>query len=125
MHRIFPIFLFIGLAWGQVESNASEINYYELGVIAAKKDFNSLPYWGLGLCSPYNPLLAFAAVYLPINIDAKHTSIIETENGKDFISGYRKEITDLRLKSVAKGCGITIIATGTAFLLFFEGVPLN
>ena len=125
MNRHLSLLLFIGLGWGQAESNTSEIDYYELGAIAAKKDFNSLPYWGLGLCSPYNPLLAFAAVYLLINIDAKYTSIIETKNGKDFISGYRKEITDLRLKSVAKGCGITIIATGTAFLLFFEGVPLN
>ena len=125
MTKYLTLLLFIGLAWGQAESNTSEIDYYELGAIAAKKDFNSLPYWGLGLCSPYNPLLAFAAVYLPISVDAKYTSIIETKNGKDFISGYRKEITDLRLKSVAKGCGITIIATGTAFLLFFEGVPLN
>ena len=111
--------------WGQAESNTSEIDNYELGAIAAKKDFNSLPYWGLGLCSPSNPLLAFAAVYLPINIYEKHTSIIETKNGKDFINDYRKKITDLRLKSVAKGCGITSIMVGTAFLLFFEGAPLN
>ena len=125
VHRIFPIFLFIGLAWGQAESNTSEIDYYELGAAAAKKDFNSLPYLGLGLCSPGNPLLAFAAVYLPINIDEKHKSITETKNGKSFIRGYRKEITDLRLKNVAKGCGITLITAGTAFLLFFEGVPLH
>ena len=123
--KVFPIFLFIGLAWGQEDSNTFEIDYYELGVIAAKKDFNSLPYLGLGLCSPGNPLLAFAAVYLPINIDEKHKPITETKNGKSFIRGYRKEITDLRLKNVAKGCGITLITAGTAFLLFFEGVPLN
>ena len=123
--KVFPIFLFIGLAWGQEDSNTFEIDYYELGVIAAKKDFNSLPYLGLGLCSPGNPLLAFAAVYLPINIDEKHKPITETKNGKNFIRGYRKEITDLRLKNVAKGCGITLITAGTAFLLFFEGVPLN
>tara|TARA_B100000609_G_C17203289_1_gene429416 strand:- start:1631 stop:2008 length:378 start_codon:yes stop_codon:yes gene_type:complete len=125
MTKYLTLLLFIGLAWGQAESNTSEIDYYELGAIAAKKDFNSLPYLGVGLCSPGNPLLAFAAVYLPINIDEKHKSIIETKNGKNFISGYRKEITDLRLKSVAKGCGITLITAGTAFLLFFEGVPLN
>ena len=75
---------------------------------------------GVGLCSPGNPLLAFAAVYLPINIDEKHKSIIETKNGKNFISGYRKEITDLRLKSVAKGCGITLIIAGTAFFYFLK-----
>ena len=126
MTKHLTLLLFIGLAWGQAESNTSEIDYYELGAIAAKNDFNSLPYWGLGLCSPGNPLLAFAAILIvPINIDEKHKSIIETKNGKNFISGYRKEITDLRLKSVAKGCGITLITAGTAFLLFFDGVPLN
>ena len=126
VHRIFPIFLFIGLAWGQAESNTSEIDYYELGAAAAKKDFNSLPYLGLGLCSPGNPLLAFAAVLVvPINIDIKHKSIVETKNGKYFIKGYKKEIEKLRLKSAAKGCGITLITAATAFLLFFEGVPLN
>ena len=125
MTKHLILLLFIGLAWGQAGSNTFEIDYYELGAIAAKKDFNSLPYLGLGLCSPGNPLLAFAAVYLPINIDEKHKSITETKNGKNFIRGYRKEITDLRLKSVAKGCCITLITTGTAFLLFFEGVPLN
>tara|TARA_Y100001970_G_scaffold134261_1_gene165330 strand:+ start:96 stop:485 length:390 start_codon:yes stop_codon:yes gene_type:complete len=120
------LLLFIGLAWGQAESNTSEIDYYELGAAAAKKDFNSSPYLGLGLCSPGNPLLVYAAVLIvPINIDEKHKSIIETKNGKNFISGYRKEITDLRLKSVAKGCGITLITAATAFLLFFEGVRLN
>ena len=43
----------------------------------------------------------------------------------EYGDSYRKEITDLRLKNVAKGCGITLITAGTAFLLFFEGVPLN
>ena len=113
------ILLFIGLALGQAESNTFEINYYELGSIAAKIDFNPLLYLGLGLCSPGNPLLAFAAVYLPNNIDEKHKLIIETKNGKSFIRGYRKEIIDLRFKSVAKGCGITLISATIAFLSFF------
>ncbi len=114
------------MAWGQAESDTFQIDYYELGVIAAKQDFSSLSYLGLGLCSAYNPLLAFASsLIIPINIDEKHKSITETKNGKNFIRGYRKEITDLRLKSVAKGCGIILITAGTAFLLFFEGVPLN
>ena len=126
MTKYLTLLLFIGLAWGQAEADTSEIDYYELGAIAAKQDFNSLSYLGLGLVSVGNPLLAYAAVLIvPINIDEKHKSIIETKNGKSFISGYRKEITDLRLKSVAKGCGITLITAATAFLLFFEGVPLN
>ena len=73
MTKYITLFLFIGLAWGQTETDTSQIDYYEKGVIAAKKDFNSLPYLGVGLCSPGNPLLAFAAVLIvPINIDEKH-----------------------------------------------------
>ena len=51
--------------------------------------------------------------------------MIETKDGHNFKSGYRKEIQDLRLKSVAKGCGITLITAATTFLLFFDGVPLH
>ena len=110
----------------QSESNTSQFDYYELGVIAAKQDFNSLPYLGLGLCSPGNPLLAFAAVLIaPIYIDEKHKSMIETKSRHNFISGYKKEITNLRFKSAAKGCGITLITAATVFLLFFDGVPLH
>ena len=60
-------------------------------MIAAKQDFNSVSYFGLGLCSPYNPLLAFAAaLIIPINIYKVHKSIIETKKGKYFIRGYIK-----------------------------------
>ena len=37
MNRHLSLLLFIGLGWGQAESNTSEIDYYELGAIAAKK----------------------------------------------------------------------------------------
>ena len=118
MTKHLTLLLFIGLTFGQNEPDPSEIHYYELGAIAAKKDFNSLPYLGLGLCSPGNPLLAFAAVLIvPINIDEKHKSIIETKNGKYFIKGYKKEIEKLRLKSAAKGCGINLITEATEFAI--------
>ena len=37
MIRIFPIFLFIGLAWGQAEPDTSEIDYYQMGIDARCK----------------------------------------------------------------------------------------
>ena len=37
MIRIFPIFLFIGLAWGQAELDTSEIDYYQMGIDARCK----------------------------------------------------------------------------------------
>ena len=43
MTKHLALLLFIGLAWGQVESNTSEIDYYELGAIAAKKILTHYP----------------------------------------------------------------------------------
>ena len=97
MTKNLTLLLFIGLALGQAESDTSQIDYYELGAIAAKQDFNSLSYLGLGLVSIGNPLLAYAAVLIvPINIDEEHKSIIETKNGKSFIRlSYSCKKTDL------------------------------
>ena len=33
------LLLFIGLAWGKVNKDTSNIDYYKEGMIAAKKDF--------------------------------------------------------------------------------------
>ena len=40
--RIFPIFLFIGLTWGQAEPDTSEIDYYQMGIDAAVQDYKDL-----------------------------------------------------------------------------------
>ena len=42
-----------------------------------------------GLCSPGNPLLAFAAIVIVINIDEKHKSMTAS-SGHNFISGYKR-----------------------------------
>ena len=42
MIRIFPILLFIGLAWGQAEPDTSEIDYYQMGIDAAVQDYKDL-----------------------------------------------------------------------------------
>ena len=41
-HRIFLIFLFIGLAWGKAEPDTSEIDYYQMGIDAAVQDYKDL-----------------------------------------------------------------------------------
>ena len=41
-HRIFSIFLFIGLAWGQEKPGTSEIDYYQMGIDAAVQDYKDL-----------------------------------------------------------------------------------
>ena len=73
MTRIFPILLFIGLAWGQSETDTPQIDYYEKGVIAAKKDFSSY-YSCFAVCtftpptikSKHNPL--YQVIYIKKNI---------------------------------------------------------
>ena len=39
VQRIFSILLFIGLVWGQAEPDTSEIDYYQMGIYAAKENF--------------------------------------------------------------------------------------
>ena len=40
MHRYLSLLLFIGLAWGQNESDTTQIDYIKMGIDAANEDFN-------------------------------------------------------------------------------------
>ena len=39
MNKNLTLLLFRGLAWGQVELPTSEIDYYQMGINAAKENF--------------------------------------------------------------------------------------
>tara|TARA_Y100001968_G_scaffold321076_1_gene354931 strand:- start:725 stop:874 length:150 start_codon:yes stop_codon:yes gene_type:complete len=48
MTKHLTLLLFIGLAWGQVYKDTSNIDYYKEGITAAKKDFTeSKRFYGL------------------------------------------------------------------------------
>ena len=134
MCRYLSLLLFIGLAWGQVESDTSQIDYYELGAIAAKQDFNQ--YYSFFACCPIilnmlwlfsekgdtpralsNPIFTPAAMitpaiflFLPVKPKQKHNPILNTGNGKTFETGYKEEAMNIKVKSVLAGIASNQIA---------------
>ena len=125
MARIFPIFLCIGMAWGQAEPDTSEIDYYQMGIDAAKENFKPKYSYAIGIIIP-SPLHLLALQMInPVKIDEKHSSILNTKNGKSFKKGYVSETKKLRTLQSLKGSCHTLLALGAYFLLFFEGVPLH
>ena len=82
MIKNLTLLLFIGLAWGKVNKDTSNIDYYNQGMIAAKKDFSeSKRFFGLTWNqSLLNPMINH------------YTVVTNPKHGKKFESGYRKEI---------------------------------
>ena len=125
MARIFPIFLCIGMTWGQAEPDTFEIDYYQMGIDAAKENFKPKYSYAIGIIIP-SPLHLLALQMInPVKIDEKHSSILNTKNGKSFKKGYVSETKKLRTLQSLKGSCHTLLAIGAYFLLFFEGVPLH
>ena len=84
--------LFIGLVWGQVDKDTSNIDYYKEGMNAAKQDFiDSKRLYGLIWDqSLLNPMINH------------YTKATNPRHGKKFESGYRKEIKKQKLKQSLK-----------------------
>ena len=87
MIKHFTLFLLIGLAWGNLDKDTSNINYYEEGMITAKKDFAESKrfyslIWNQSLLNPM------------IN---HYTVVTNPQHGKKFESGYRKEVRKQQL----------------------------
>ena len=52
MTKHLALLLFIGFAWGQIESDTTQIDYSKMGIDAANNDFNSRSYYYAG-CTGY------------------------------------------------------------------------
>ena len=63
MTKHLRILLIIGLTWGQTETDTSQIDYYEKGVIAAKEDFS--PYYSCFAGCTFNPVVSPASIIIP------------------------------------------------------------
>ena len=123
MKRIF-LLLFIGLAWGQAETDTSQIDYYEKGVIAAKEEFS--PYYSCFAGFTFNPIVSPASIIIPaiflvypVKLPQKHHSILNTESGKAFQTGYKEEAMNIKVKSVLAGLVLRQVSE------FFKGVVLS
>ena len=103
------VLLFVGLAWGQVYKDTLNIDYYEQGIAAAKKDFSESKrlnglIWNQSLLNPM------------IN---HYTMVTNPQHGKKFESGYRKEVRKQQLKQSLKSLSCIAGTIPCAFLVFF------
>ena len=124
MRRYLPLLLFIGLACGQAETDTSQIDYYEKGVIAAKEEFS--PYYSCFAGFTFNPIVSPASIIIPaiflvypVKLHQKHHSILGTENGKAFQTGYKEEAMNIKVKSVIAGLAFRQVSE------FFKGIVFN
>ena len=124
MTKHLTLLLFIGLAWGQAETDTSQIDYYEKGVIAAKEDFS--PYYSCFAGCTFNPVVSPASIIIPaiflvypVKLPQKHNSILNTENGKAFQTGYKEGAMNIKVKSVLAGLAFRQVSE------FFKGVVLS
>ena len=124
MTKHFTLLLFIGMAWGQAETDTSQIDYYEKGVIAAKEDFS--PYYSYFAGFTFNPVVSPASIIIPaiflvypVKLPQKHNPILSTENGKAFQTGYKEEAMNIKVKSVLAGLAFRQVSE------FFKSVVFN
>jgi len=129
MTKHLTLLLFIGLAWGQAETDTSQIDYYEKGVIAAKEDFSQ--YYSCFAGCTFNPVVSPASIIIPaiflvypVKLPQKHHSILNTENGKAFQIGYKEEAMNIKVKSVLAGLAFRQVSE---FLkgVVFSSVPIG
>ena len=109
MIKYIPLLLFIGLAWSKVDKDTSNIDYYKEGMIAAKKDFaESKRFYGLTWDqSLLNPMINH------------YTVVTNSQHGKEFESGYRKEVRKQQLKQSIKSFSCIAVIIPYTFFVFF------
>ena len=95
MTKYLTRILFIGLAWGQSETDTSQIDYYQMGIDAAKENFKPKYSYAIGIIIPSLLHLLALQMINPVKIDEKHSSILNTKNGKSFKKGYVSETKKL------------------------------
>ena len=120
MTRISSIFLFLGLAWGQSESDSTQVDYYQLGVEAANEDFDPTLSYNAGCSGLGLYLIPLNAIARDVKIPKKHNQILTSNGGDDFRKGYKKELIDLRNESMNKGLTHFLIGAGglSCYLIF-------
>ena len=117
MTKHLTLLLFIGLAWGQSESDTTQIDYSKMGIDAANNDFNSRSYYYAG-CTGYGVYLIPVAAIAPVKIPEKYNSVLFSDGGESFKISYKKELRKLKVKNIGKGTFHLISAAGFSYILF-------
>ena len=113
MVKYLSVLLVIGFTRGKVDKDTSNIDYYKEGMIAAKKDFaESKRFYGLiWNQSLLNPMINH------------YTVVTNSQHGKKFESGYRKEMRKQQLKQGLKSFSCIVGTIPCTFLVFFLSNP--
>ena len=113
MKKYSFIVLLVGFCFGKTETDSSKINFYKMGVDAAKENFKPKHSYALGVILP-SPIY-FVPLHLitPVKIEERYNSILNTKNGKSFKKGYVIETKKLRLRESITGSCHTIVVVGT------------
>ena len=106
-----------GVCFGELESDSSKIDFYQMGKDAAKENFKPKYSFALGAAMP-NPIIYVAVNLLsPVNVEKRFISILNTKDGKSFKKGYVIETKKLRLKESVIGSCYTIAVSYTHLTL--------
>ena len=86
-----------GVCFGELGSDSSKIDFYQMGKDAAKENFKPKYSFALGAAMP-NPIIYVALnIVSPVRMEKRFKSILKTKNGKSFKRGYIIETKKLRL----------------------------
>ena len=117
MKKYLFIALLVGISLVHAEADSSKIDFYQMGIDAAKENFEPKYSFALGAAMP-NPIVYVALNLIsPVRIEKRFKSILSTKNGKSFKRGYVIKTKKLRLKESITGSCYTIVIVGT-YLIF-------
>ena len=142
VHRIFPIFLFIGLAWGQSDLSIKEkavldaegdakkwLAYPPLALISAGGVATATFYIGediydgdilLPLIIVGGSLGVVGSYYLFNKLDKKSIEAISPENNKDYKNIYSQEFKKRKSENIISSGVLVSLATCLTALLIIE-----
>tara|TARA_B100001057_G_scaffold499630_1_gene611041 strand:- start:1468 stop:1821 length:354 start_codon:yes stop_codon:yes gene_type:complete len=107
----------VGVSAVHSQADSSKIDFYQMGISAAKENFKPKYSFALGAAMP-NPIIYVALNLLsPFRIDENFDSTLNTKNGKSFKRGYVIETKKLRLKENVTGSCYTIFVVGTYLII--------
>ena len=117
MKKYLLIVLLITISIAHAEADSSKIDFYQMGIDAARENFKPKYSFALGAAMP-NPIIYVALDLIsPVKVEEKYNRILSTKNGKTFKRGYVIETKKLRLKESVTGSCYTIGAVGT-YIIF-------
>ena len=88
MKKYIFIVLLILISIYRVAADSSKIDFYQMGIEAARENFKPKYSFALGVAMP-NPIIYVALDLIsPVKVEEKYNRILSTKNGKTFKSKW-------------------------------------